>query len=71
MIVINPKQQQAVSGTIISKKDGGVYRIETRSGKIIQATASLAWSVGATVTVLSGEIIGSAGRVKNSNVYQV
>jgi len=70
MIVINPKQQQAVSGTIISKKDG-VYRIETRSGKIIQATASLAWSVGATVTVLSGEIIGSAGRVKNSNVYQV
>ncbi len=70
MIVINPQKVRSVSGTVIGKK-GGLYRIQTRSGKVIMATSSASWTLGADVTVLSGEIISAAGREKTLKTYQV
>nr|WP_321465173.1 hypothetical protein [uncultured Desulfobulbus sp.] len=70
MIVINPQKVHPVSGIVIAKKDG-LYRIRIRSGKVMTATSSVSWNIGMEVTVLSGEIIGAAGRSKSAKVFRV
>jgi len=70
MIVINPKNEQPVSGTVISSS-GATYRVRTGSGRILTATATATWTVGTSVTVLGGVIIGAAGRQKTAKIYQV
>lgn len=70
MIVINPRKEQPVSGTVIGRT-GTTHRVRTRSGKVIAATSPTTWAVGAAVTVLAGEILGAAGRHRPSKVYQV
>ncbi|MGD9948919.1 MAG: hypothetical protein AB7U29_10625 [Desulfobulbus sp.] len=70
MIVINPKQEQPVSGTVIGRA-GTLYRVRTGSGKVITATSSSTWAIGSGVTVLAGEIVGKAGRMMPTKIYRV
>jgi len=70
MIVINPKNEQPVSG-VVTSRSGATYRVRTGSGRILTATATSAWTIGAIVTVLGGVIIGAAGRQKTAKIYQV
>lgn len=70
MIVINPKKQQSLSGTVIGKT-GTSYRVRTASGNVLTATSSKPWAIGSGVTVLSGEIIGGGCLLRMRKTFQV
>lgn len=59
-----------VSGQIVQKSRSRWY-VRTSSGRIVAATSFDAWKIGDNVVVVSGQIIGRAGRAQAPNVYEV
>lgn len=70
MIAIKQLQPAATTGTVITRS-GNVYRVRTGSGRIVVAESAEVWAVGATVTILSGQIVGRAGSMPTTKIYEV
>jgi len=70
MIAINPKPEGVVSGTITGRFAGG-YLVQTTGGRTVRASSPETWIIGTPVTVLAGQIIGKAGRLQPSKIYEV
>lgn len=70
MIVINPKKEGPVAGTISGRFDGG-YLVQTTGGRTIRAESAETWIIGTPVTVLAGQIMGRAGRPQSEKIYEV
>jgi hypothetical protein len=64
-----PKQEAA--GGIVTGRTGSVYQVTTASGRIVRAESAEPWAVGTPVIVVGGQIVGRAGLVRPSRVYEV
>jgi hypothetical protein len=70
VIVVNPMMDAPVIGVII-RHDGVSYLVRSASGRIFKATSADRLRVGETVSVLSGQIVGYAGKQLAPNEYSV
>lgn len=62
--------QQSITATVTGRS-GTTYRLTTASGRVLSAQSAETYTIGDPVVVLSGQIIGRAGRQQPSKIYEV
>lgn len=71
--LLRPQQSTSSNGTYTIHKAhiSGWWLVKDSRGKLARVSSSDLWRKGDRVSVVDGRIVGTAGNVKESSVYEV